>query len=312
MSPLLLTLLLASSGRISPVIPVAMAVVGLLLFVFGFVKFRQYRVLADTPVIPIRSVAMGLSHVTGTSAGGTPLVSPLTQVPCYYYEVQVERQVKRDNQETWERTHHDRSETPFYLQDATGTLLVYPQQAEYNLPRSFWGELRPRTMLSIGHAPRSVDASLGVQAPTDDYLRAYLSGQLTALGEVAKAANLPGAKALDKGIGMVQKMAAGVSMSVGGVSFGFDEHVYRFTEYGLPAGRPTTVLGSCSANPNPTSDADRNLIQKGQNEKTYLITTKSEEKLESSLKLQAFFMIFLGAVLILGGAAMGLRSAHLL
>ena len=94
----------ASSGHVSPIVPVALVVVGVILFLVGFFKYREYRLLADTPQIPIRSVSMGLSHVAGTSTGGQPLISPLTQVPCYYYEVKVEKKVKKDNQETWEET----------------------------------------------------------------------------------------------------------------------------------------------------------------------------------------------------------------
>jgi hypothetical protein len=92
----------------------------------------------------------------------------------------------------------------------------------------------------------------------------------------------------------------------------FGNHAFRFTEYCLPAGRVTNVLGTCTENPNPADENDRNLIKRGENEKTYLISTKSEEKLEGSLRLQAFVMIFLGAAMILGGVAVGLHSAHML
>ena len=118
---------------------------------------------------------------------------------------------------------------------------------------------------------------------------------------------------MDKGLAIAQKMQMlGVSVGSGGVSMDFGNHPYRFTEYCLVAGRPTHVLGTCTENPNPADESDRNLIEKGENEKTYLISTKSEQKLEGSLRLQAFLMIFLGAALILGGAAMGLHSAHML
>ena len=111
MSILLLTFAV-SSGHTSPIIPVAMVVIGIILFLVGFMKYREYRVLADTPRIPVRSVSMGLSHVAGTSTGGQPLVSPLTQVPCYYYEVKVEKQVKKDNQETWSKPTRKRRRFP--------------------------------------------------------------------------------------------------------------------------------------------------------------------------------------------------------
>jgi Ca2+/Na+ antiporter len=312
MSILLLTFA-ATGGHISPIIPIALVVVGLILFIFGFVKYREYRVLADTPQIPIRSVSMGLSHVAGTSTGGQPLTSPLTQVPCYYYEVRVEKKVKRDNQETWEEAHKERAEVPFYVQDETGYILVNPQNAEYNLPQAFYGELRPPALLSIGYATRKVDPSLGVPAPTDDHLRAYLNGSFTQARAALQGSNIPGAKVMDKGLAVAQKMQMlGVSIGSDGISMDFGNHAYRFTEYCLPAGRLTHVLGTCTENPNPADENDRNLIKKGENEKTYLISTKSEKKLENSLRLQAFVMIFLGAVLILGGAAVGLHSAHML
>jgi hypothetical protein len=303
----------ASGGHISPIIPVAMVMIGIILFIFGFVKYRQYRVLADTPQVPIRSVSMGLSHVAGTSVGGQPLVSPLTQVPCYYFEVRVEKQVKRDNQETWEETHRERAEIPFYLQDETGYILVNPERAEYNVPQSFYGELRPPALLSFGHAPKKVDPSLGVAPPTDDHLRNYLNGQFSQMRTALQGSNIPGAKVMDKGLAVAQKMQMlGVSIGADGISMDFGNHAYRFTEHCLPAGKPTHVLGSCTENPNPANEDDRNLIKKGENEKTYLISTKTEQKLESSLKLQAFFMIFIGGLLILGGAALGLHSAHML
>lgn len=304
----------ASGGHISPIIPAIMALVGVILFIVGFFKYREYRVLADTPQIPIRSVSMGLSHVAGTSTGGQPLTSPLTQIPCYYFEVRVEKKVKRDNnQEAWEESHKERAEVPFYVQDETGYILVNPEKAEYNLPTAFFGELRPPALISLGYAQKKVDPSLGVAAPTDDHLRAYLNGSFTQARAALQGSNIPGAKVMDKGLEVAQKMQMmGVSIGAGGISMDFGNQEYRFTEFCLPAGRLTHVLGTCTENPSPANENDRNLMKKGENEKTYLISTKSEKKLESSLRLQAFAMIFIGALLILGAAAVGLHSAHML
>ena len=305
--------LAASSGHVSPLVPIVLLGFGIVLFIFGFRKYRQYRLLADTPQIPVRSVAMGLSHVAGTSTGCQPLMSPLTQVPCYYYDVKVEKRVKRDKDEVWEETHHERAEVPFYVQDNTGKILVNPERAEYNLPRAFFGELRPPALLSFGHAQKSVDPELGVAAPTDDHLRAYLSGQYTQMRAAVQGSSVPGAKVLDKGLAVAQKMEMfGISIGADGVSMDFGNHPYRFTEFLLPAGRTTHVLGSCVENPRPADEDDRNLLKRGENEKTFLISTKSEKKLEGSLRLQSFFMIFIGAAMILGGAALGLHAAHML
>jgi hypothetical protein len=84
-----LAFLAKSGGPTSPWVPLVVVLFGILMFVLGFRIYRQYRIMADTPLMPVRSVPMGLVHVSGKSIGGNPLTTPLTQVPCYYYEVKV-------------------------------------------------------------------------------------------------------------------------------------------------------------------------------------------------------------------------------
>jgi hypothetical protein len=283
------------------------------MFVLGFRIYRQYRIMADTPLIPVRSVPMGLVHVSGKSTGGAPLTSPITQVLCYYYEVKVEKRVKRGDKEEWESAGSEKAEVPLYVEDATGRILVNPQRAEYDVPRSFWGEVRPRTLLSFGHPPRKVDESLGVPLPTDEHLLAYLNGQFSRARAAVQASKMPGAKAMDKALGVAEKMQAlGVSIGAGGISMDFGQHTYRLTEHCLVAGRVCNVMGTCAENPAPADEHDRNLIKRGENEKTFLITTKTEKQIEKSLRLRAFFLVLLGAAAIVGGVALALHSAHLL
>jgi Ca2+/Na+ antiporter len=302
-----------SGGPVSPWIPLFLVLFGMIMFVLGFRIYRKYRVMADTPLIPVRSVPMGLVHVSGKSTGGEPLISPLTQVPCYYYEVKVEKRVKRDDKEEWESAGTEKAEVPFYLGDATGKILVNPQRAEYDVPRSFWGEVRPRTLLSIGRPPRKIDESLGVPPPTDEHLLAYLNGQFSRARAALQASKMPGASAMGKVLGVAETMQAlGVSIGAGGITMDFSQHTYRLTEHCLVAGRLCNVMGTCTENPAPAGEHDRNLIKRGENEKTFLITTKTEKQIEKSLRLRAFFLVLLGAALIVGGVALALHSAHML
>ena len=303
----------ASTGHVSPIFPVVLLLLGVILFFVGFRTYREYRIMADTPLIPVRSAPMGLVHVSGKSTGGNPLISPLTQVPCYYYEVKVERMVKRDNREDWETTSTEKIETPFYVEDATGKILVHPQNAEYDVTRAFWGELRPASILSLGSAPRKVDPSLGVAAPTDERLRAYLGGQHGQARAALESSGVPGAKIMGKGLAIADKMQAmGVSIGAGGINIDFGDHTYLFTETCLVAGRTCNIMGTCTENPNPADENDRNLVKKGENEKTYLITTKTEQQIEKSLRLKAVLMIIIGAGLIVGGFALALHMGHML
>jgi hypothetical protein len=227
--------------------------------------------------------------------------------------VKVEKRVKRGDKEEWESAGTERAEVPFHLEDATGKILVHPQRAEYDVPRSFWGEVRPRTMLSFGHPPRKVDESLAVPPPTDEHLLAYLNGQFSRARAALQASQLPGATAMDKALGVAETMQAlGVSIGAAGISMDFSQHTYRLTEHCLVAGRVCNVMGTCTENPAPADEHDRNLIKRGENEKTFLITTKTEKQIEKSLRLKAVFLVLLGAALVLGGVALALHSAHML
>ena len=68
---------------------------GLYYFYKGFRTFREYRVLMDTPEIPIRSVAMGLVEIHGKATGIPPIPSPVTQTPCFFYKVDIEHWVHK-------------------------------------------------------------------------------------------------------------------------------------------------------------------------------------------------------------------------
>jgi hypothetical protein len=86
----------------------------------------------------------------------------------------------------------------------------------------------------------------------------------------------------------------------------------RFTEYCLIADRDCNVLGTCTENPSPKDEHDRNLIMKGQNEKAFLVTTKTEGQIEKSLHRKALVLIFLGAALMIGVTAFALHTRGML
>ncbi len=102
-------------------------------FTKAFAVFREYRVLMDTPEIPIRSVAMGLVEIHGKATGIPPIPSPVTQTPCYFYKVDIEHWVTDKNGGHWNHLATDADGKRFYLADATGKVLVDAHKAEYDL-----------------------------------------------------------------------------------------------------------------------------------------------------------------------------------
>ena len=69
------------------------------------------------------------------------------------------------------------------------------------------------------------------------------------------------------------------------------------TEYCILPDHWYDVTGTCTENPNPKDEHDRNLIVKGENEPTFLISWRNEKDLEKSLRRRAALYVFGGAAL---------------
>jgi E3 Ubiquitin ligase len=308
-NPSLFGLLIFASGAKNqhPGVFVAIfLVMGLLLFIFGFKKYAEYRILRDTPRAKVRSIPMGLVHLQGKAVGEKCLTSPLTRQPCFYYQVKVEKWVKKDkDREGWENYATDKGEEPFYLDDSTGKVRVNPARAEYDVTMTFRAEVEPQSGLGefrFGRGPKPyVHPSLGVAAPTPQELRAYLQGQpgqaSAVLGQVAGRTG--------EVLGKVIDAAHAVS------SWGNSKERFRFTEHCLIADRACNILGTCAENPSPQDEKDRNLIQKGQNEPSFVISDKTEIRLEKDIFRNALIMILLGGGFLIA-AAVALSALGLL
>jgi hypothetical protein len=111
---------------------------GLYIFVKGFRKFRNYLLLADTPEIPVRSVAMGFVQVRGKAQGEKTVESPVSHTPCFGYKVVIERWESRSGNQGagWKHHRTDVDGVEFYLTDGTGKVLVNMQGADLDLPQT--------------------------------------------------------------------------------------------------------------------------------------------------------------------------------
>ena len=104
-------------------------VAGPIWFFHGFQYLRKKRLLENTPTAKIRSMAMGFVEVQGQVSGRSVLIAPFSGRACAHWEVDISTRAGRQG---WRRVHHAASGQPFFLSDATGTALVYPQGAEFN------------------------------------------------------------------------------------------------------------------------------------------------------------------------------------
>lgn len=260
---------------------------GLYWFFKGFRVFREYRVLADTPEIPIRSIPMGLVEIHGKATGDQLTPSPVTKTPCFFYKVDIEKWVKDKDGGHWAHYRTDVDGVKFYLEDNTGKVLVDAHSAEYDLIQT--GRRDTRGGLGTGLLSLFGRRGGGASSPggwvTDAELINYVE-HLGGRGTISLSDSL-------------EALVVPSSLSLGGSSTGG----YRLIEYCILPSHWYDVTGTCVENPNPKDEDDRNMIVKGKNEPTFLISWRSEKQIESTLRNRAAKYIFGGAglsVLCLG------------
>jgi len=353
---------------------------GLFSFFKGFRTYRAYRIIEDTPEIPIRSIPMGLIHIHGKAWGVKPILSPVSHTPCLLYKVEIEKWKKERNRGSWSKYRTDVNSVRFYLDDGSDQVLVDAREAELDLAeackREAAGDHNYEMQTSADSSSLPVAGIEASEAELLSYVNqvstakvfSFLGRRLESLGppqdpqpEVQREAVLDFFKHPFDPDSMQQVMAsmqplsdpdqerarheimealkhpvwspefeqhiqqAGAAAHAGPEEMlKFREHVqswqrfresgvffnappasgrYRFTEYCILPDQDYDVTGTCVENPEAKGERDRNLIAKGRNEPTFLISYRTEREVESRLRNRAALMVFgggAGAVVCLG------------
>ncbi len=275
--------------------------VGGFLFWLGFKKYREYRILADTPRASVRSIPMGLVHLNGKSTGADVVSSPLTRTPCYYYKAWVELWTMKgkDDSEDWKTIRTEADARVFYLDDGTGKVAVIPNNADFYVTRTFQAETGPGA-----RGKRLLDPTLGVPGPSNPELLGYMQ-RVSEAPQTARATLNAAVNAMpDSAAKTADKVLLAMSGGGGQLSKDFGGQRLRFTEECLIAERQCNILGTCVENPTPKDEYDRNQIQKGTNEPTFVISDRAEGALEKKVRRAALGMILVGALLMVAMVAL--------
>ena len=303
-------------------------IVGLLLGLYWFFKgfgiFREYKVIADTPLVPIRSVAMGRVQIHGRATGERTLLSPVSNQTCFLYKVDIDRfQASRQGQGRWGHYLTDSGSVGFYLEDDTGRVLVNPGGAELDLDEAYQCEISNRDIVPLD-APWRSDAPAprpaGVPLP-DSELRIYVARVAEGINSAAfQGTDLD--SSLEAGSGQRERRRPGRSLGFlrsllplgqfDQMASGAAPGDYRLTEYCVVPDSEYDITGSCAINREACNESDRQLITRGQNDSTFLISDKSENFLEQNLRSRAWRHTVGGGALAVAGAAVLLEALGLL
>ena len=124
--------------------PLLWAVLGVTLgpywFWRGFRVLQHKRLIMDTPRSTVRGAALGRVEISGKAVGPYTLVAPLSHTDCLYYRLAIESNPQGDL-----RNKIQEMCAPLFLNDGTGTLMIFPHGAELQMrptsDRSEYGKL---------------------------------------------------------------------------------------------------------------------------------------------------------------------------
>jgi len=231
--------------------------IGIYAFSRGLKIHREIEILKSTPVLPIRNLPLDLVRIRGKASGDRLVSGPVSKTACHFYWVLIETMSNKN----WGRYATDANGPLFNLEDDTGKVSVDARDAEYDLVQS--------AQLTIGKDARGWTGSLHPDTSAASLL-AYIGGV-----HAPHPGELPLVKDSE------------------GLPLGW----FRLTEYLILPGQSYEIVGTCTENPSPTELHDRNLIKKGQKVPTFIITSKTAEQEESTLRRRAMGQMFGGAAI---------------
>jgi hypothetical protein len=104
---------------------------GPVMFARGFRDLRVMQMIRDTPTARIGSMAMGLVEISGQTAARSTVEAPFSGRRCVYWQVDIA--VRGRKKDGWNVVHRNSSGHPFFVQDGTGSAMIYPQGADCRL-----------------------------------------------------------------------------------------------------------------------------------------------------------------------------------
>ncbi len=108
---------------------------GVMGIMWGFDEYRRTSLIRNTPTSKVRSMAMGLVEVKGTTkVADESLESPFSGEDCVFYKYEVEEYRRQGKHSRWVTIDSGRNGASFYIDDGTGQVLVDPRGAELEVP----------------------------------------------------------------------------------------------------------------------------------------------------------------------------------
>jgi uncharacterized membrane protein YhdT len=110
------------------------ALFGVLFIAVGWLEFKLMQTIDDIPTTSVEGAADGLNEINAkfVPESGDPLVSPMTDKECVYYQVSLEEYVHAGKSSYWSPIYGISKGVPALMTDGTGYLAVPLDDADIN------------------------------------------------------------------------------------------------------------------------------------------------------------------------------------
>ena|GEM_PF-2729863 len=106
--------------------------IGILFFFLASRERFRIRLAASLPLSSCGALEEGIVQVTGRATGSQTVTSPLSGVPCLIASVKIELHQPHSKKRKWREAGESYKAVPFYVEDASGQVLVDPTDAEFH------------------------------------------------------------------------------------------------------------------------------------------------------------------------------------
>lgn len=257
---------------------------GIYFFFRGFKKLWEKRLIQNIPTSKIRSIAMGQVEIQGIALADVLLTGPYTKVPCVFYHIIEEHLVRTQKSTHWVKDLEVKTDIPFFVKDDTGAVMIDPSGAETDLPLRYtnivgnrryreWNIMEKEPIYVLGTAKRLEGIEDKIQREVEARIREIIENP----DEKIKL-DTNRDMWIDEEEWKVarERIKEQVRKEFEGV-----ENNLKQSNHNIPDHLQDIVIG------------------KGELDKHFLISNKSEKELVDSYKYRIFFSIFGGVILSL-------------
>lgn len=271
----------------------------------GLKKVREAALVGKIRETPVRDISSGMVRVFGKIEGDDPLISPLTGVPCYYYNASARALSKRRE---WRDRKKATAQRDFYLNDGTGRVRVVPREAE------FIG-LTTTLKAEVGAKPScKVDPSLNLTQPAEDRLRGLLIAdwqQTPVAGVGIPSPSLEEMREEEKEEKKKWWIPGSIEIEgLGELELKEEALAYHLSEEALIDGKEYSIVGTCEQDPDTGAGQNARIIRQGITQKTFVISAKRGNQLVRKLRVQGLALVGVSLALFLFAGITTFSAGH--